>query len=161
MLPFSIMVMIVAPFSGKYAGAHSSRNITIVGCLLYLLGFSILLVLNQNTHIIILIISALIMGIGNGLFQPPTNTALMSCVPKEEVGTASGVLSLARNAGMILGIAIALGLFEVVKISLIDNQISYNQACVFAFKTTVAGCLITILIACISVYFAYDKKKQS
>ena len=52
------------------------------------------------------------MGIGNGCFQSPSNTAIITSVRKEELGIASGILSLSRNLGNILGVAISITLFE-------------------------------------------------
>lgn len=161
MLPFSVMVMIIAPFSGKYAGKHLNSRITVVGATIYFIGFSLLLLLKPNLSILVLILSSLIMGIGNGMFQSPSNTSLMSTVPKDEVGTASGLLSLARNSGMIFGIAFALGIFDFVKNYLLNVNTEYNLSCIFAFKSTVLACLLTILITGISLYFAYVAQKQS
>lgn len=161
MLPFSIMVMIVAPFSGKHAGKHLNSRITIVGAFVYFIGFSLLLFLKPDLSIWVLILSSLIMGIGNGMFQSPSNTVLMSAVPKDEVGTASGLLSLARNSGMIFGIAFALGIFDFVKNYLLTLKTDYNLSCIFAFKSTVFACLLTILIAGISLYVSYVSQKRS
>jgi fucose permease len=44
-----------------------------------------------------------IFGLGNGLFQSPNNSEVMSSLPMEKSGTASSVIATVRNLGMALG----------------------------------------------------------
>ena len=52
-----------------------------------------------------------VVGAGLGLFQAASYTLMMSSVPPERFGTASGALSLAQAAGMVLSVAIIGGVF--------------------------------------------------
>lgn len=45
-------------------------------------------------------------GLGVGLFQSPNNSALMGSVPRERLGTASGLLATVRTLGMLVGNAL-------------------------------------------------------
>jgi MFS family permease len=53
-------------------------------------------------------------GAGTGIFISPNSSALMGAAPKERQGTAGGVMALARNLGMALGVAAGSGLFASV-----------------------------------------------
>ena len=53
-------------------------------------------------------------GAGTGIFISPNSSALMGAAPKERLGTAGGVMALARNLGMALGVALGSGLFASV-----------------------------------------------
>jgi len=53
-------------------------------------------------------------GAGTGVFISPNSSALMGSAPRERQGVAGGVMSLARNLGMTLGVAVGSGLFASV-----------------------------------------------
>jgi MFS family permease len=48
-----------------------------------------------------------LVGFGSGLFTAPNNSALMGAAPKGRQGIAAGVMALARNVGMSLGVGLA------------------------------------------------------
>jgi len=56
----------------------------------------------------------LLLGAGTGLFISPNSSALMGAAPRHRQGIAGGVMALARNLGMSLGVAIASALFATV-----------------------------------------------
>ena len=56
-------------------------------------------------------VGAGVVGAGLGLFQAASYTLMMNSVPPERFGTASGALSLAQAAGMVLSVAIIGGIF--------------------------------------------------
>src|SRR3989442_4319636 len=49
----------------------------------------------------------ILMGGGSGLFTSPNVNALMSTVPPQQRGTASGINTMVTNTGQMLSIAIA------------------------------------------------------
>jgi MFS family permease len=53
-----------------------------------------------------------VMGLGTGLFISPNSSSLMGAAPRSHQGVAGGVLAVARNLGMLLGIAIAVTVFR-------------------------------------------------
>jgi EmrB/QacA subfamily drug resistance transporter len=46
------------------------------------------------------------LGLGVGIFQSPNNSALLGAVPRERLGTASGLLATMRSLGMLVGNAV-------------------------------------------------------
>ena len=46
-------------------------------------------------------------GVGIGLFNPANNSAIIGSLPRQMVGLASSFLALARNLGMVIGVAFA------------------------------------------------------
>lgn len=111
-LPYSIASSIVAPFAGGYSGKHGSRILTLIGPIIYIISLLIFSTFDTNTKMWEVIFASIVMGIGNGCFQSPSNNAIITSVKKSELGIASGILSLARNLGNILGVAITITLFE-------------------------------------------------
>ncbi|QSO46934.1 hypothetical protein JZ786_21305 [Alicyclobacillus mengziensis] len=45
-----------------------------------------------------------IFGVGQGMFQSPNNSNIMSTAPKNKVGLVGGLNALVRSIGMVLGI---------------------------------------------------------
>lgn len=83
-------------------------------------------------------------GLGTGIFQSPNNSAVMGSVPRERAGIASGVLSVIRNVGMVLGVASAGAIFA--------SREAYYGAFVPALRDAyLVGALFTVLSALLSI----------
>lgn len=156
-LPYSIASSAVAPFAGSYAGKHGSRLLTVVGPSIYILALIIFTTFNTSTQIWEIILASVIMGIGNGCFQSPSNTAIITSVKKEELGLASGILSLSRNLGNILGVAITITLFDSFRTMLINDGIAYQKAFLSSYHWTMCFGIGFGIICLSSAAFAYKK----
>jgi hypothetical protein len=55
----------------------------------------------------------LLAGLGLGLFSSANNSAIMGSVPMHRQGIASGVVSTARQLGMMLGVAASTTVFRM------------------------------------------------
>ncbi|MBC2581199.1 MFS transporter [Clostridium sp. DJ247] len=60
-----------------------------------------------------------ILSIGNGLFQSPNNSLVMSMVPKNKLGIAGSINALVRNIGLVFGVSLAT--------TLLYNRMSYKM----------------------------------
>jgi MFS transporter, DHA2 family, methylenomycin A resistance protein len=61
---------------------------------------------DTNTNDVVMLISLLLMGIGVSFTIPAMISAVISAVPKQHVGAASGALNSSRQLGAALGIAL-------------------------------------------------------
>ena len=155
-LPYSLASCIIAPFAGSYAGKHGSKILTRIGPSIYIIALIIFTGFGVHTKPWEVIAASIIMGIGNGCFQSPSNTAIMTSVRTEEIGIASGILSLSRNMGNILGVAITITLFENFR-----NMFSaggYEVAFLSAYHLTMAFGIIFGIICLTSAIIAYAKQ---
>ena len=107
-----IFVSIVAPLSGALSDRTGSRPITTLGLFIIALGFISVSTLSENTTLVGYLLRFVPIGIGVGLFQSPNNSAVMGSVPRENLGVASGLLSLTRTVGQITGIAVLSAIWE-------------------------------------------------
>ncbi len=153
-LPYSVASSIVAPFAGSYAGKHGSKLLTRIGPVVYIVSLLIFTTFNMNTKPIEVVLTSILMGIGNGLFQSPSNTAIMTSVASQEVGIASGILSLARNMGNILGVAITITLFESFRN--IFSSYGYQTAFFKAYHFTMYFGILFGIICLTSAIVAYN-----
>lgn len=154
-LPYSVASSIVAPFAGGYSGKHGSKILTRIGPSIYILSLLIFTQFNIHTKMWHVIAASVIMGIGNGCFQSPSNNAIITSVKKEELGIASGILSLSRNMGNILGVAITITLFESFVSIFTNNGNNYQQAFLNSYHLTMCfGILfgVTCLLCSIIAY---------
>jgi EmrB/QacA subfamily drug resistance transporter len=102
-----IVLSVVAPFSGYLSDKIGSEVLTLVGLILTSFGLILIGTLNENSSLIFLVIFIIIMTIGNGMFQSPNNSLIMSTVPKDKLGIAGSVNALIRNIGMVSGTSFA------------------------------------------------------
>jgi len=107
-----LVVSIVAPLSGALSDRTGSRPITTLGLFVLALGFIAVSTLTETTSTIGYLLRFIPIGIGIGLFQSPNNSAVMGSVPRENLGVASGLLSLTRTVGQTTGIAILSAIWE-------------------------------------------------
>lgn len=154
-LPYSIASSIIAPFAGSYAGKHGSKILTRVGPSIYIIALLIFTSFGINTKPWEIVAASVIMGIGNGCFQSPSNTAIMTAVKTEEIGIASGILSLARNLGNILGVAITITLFENFRNIFISK--GYETAFLNAYHITMAFGIIFGIVCLTCAIIAYSE----
>ena len=156
-LPYSIASAAVAPFAGAYSGKHGSKILTRIGPCVYIFALIIFTTFGLHTKAWQIIFASVIMGIGNGLFQSPSNNAIITSVKTNELGIASGILSLSRNLGNILGVAITITLFESFR------QVFANHGPQSAFlqsyhTTMLFGILFGLTCLTCSVIAYSDKK---
>jgi EmrB/QacA subfamily drug resistance transporter len=104
---YPLILSVVAPFSGHLSDKIGSEILTFFGLVVSSLGLLLMSSLNENSSIISMVLFIAVMSIGNGLFQSPNNSLVMSTVPRDKLGIAGSVNALVRNLGMICGIALS------------------------------------------------------
>ncbi|HEX2282366.1 MAG TPA: DHA2 family efflux MFS transporter permease subunit [Thermomicrobiales bacterium] len=107
MMPMSLMLMFVAPVSGRLSDRVGARWILTTGLTLVSVGI-VLITMNVSTttNWRTLLPALLITGTGMGMTFAPMTAAAMSRVPPRISGSASGILNTSRNVGQLLGIAV-------------------------------------------------------
>ena len=160
-LPYSFILSIVAPISGRLSGKYGSRYLTLFGAAVYCLSLLLFTLYNQDVSKWQIIFTSGLMGVGNGLFQSPSNNAIMTSVQKSELGIASGILALSRNMGNILGVALTITLFETFRNILLTNNYVYQTAFLYSYRITMCFGIGFGLLCFTFAYFAYSNNKQA
>jgi len=109
-----IVMAFTAPFSGRLSDRIGARIPTTLGMLIMSGGLFLVSRLTLNSPAYLIVLGLAITGLGTGLFVPPNNSALMGDAPRNRQGIAAGVLALARNVGMVLGIGLTGAIFTTV-----------------------------------------------
>lgn len=154
-LPYSVTLSFIAPISGNLAGKYGSRWLTLAGPVVFIFALGLFTIYDKNVQMWQIIAASGIMGIGNGLFQSPSNNAIMTSVNKEELGIASGILALSRNMGNILGVALTITLFESFRNMFLDTGKFYDLAFISAYKTTMCFGILFGILCFVCAYIAY------
>ncbi|MGC6176386.1 MFS transporter [Lacrimispora sp. 38-1] len=107
MMAYPLILMVAAPVSGHFSDKTGSEILTFVGLVFTSIGLFFMSFLNENSAVITMVCFIGIMSVGNGLFQSPNNSLIMSTVPRDKLGVAGSINALVRNMGMVCGIALA------------------------------------------------------
>ncbi len=109
-----IIMAVMAPLSGTLSDRVGTRLPTALGLFIMGVGLFLLSRLTLASHYGFAVLGLAICGLGTGLFVAPNNSALMGDAPRNRQGIAAGVLALARNVGMVLGIGLTGAIFTTV-----------------------------------------------
>jgi EmrB/QacA subfamily drug resistance transporter len=128
-LPMTVLVILVAPFAGRFSDRLGSRWLMASG--MALVGLSLYLFSRVGLHTTYpeLLPAMIIGGIGMPMAMSPTTAAAMATVPVDKAGVGAGVLNSFRQVGGSLGIAL-LGAVMASRSSSVANaaRASYEAA---------------------------------
>ncbi|MCM8711481.1 MFS transporter [Clostridium sp. SYSU_GA19001] len=165
MMIYPIFVAVVAPISGYLSDKIGSEILTLIGLVLITLGLISMSFLNLNSSYLSIILRVAIIGIGNGLFQSPNNSLVMSTALRHKLGIAASINALTRNLGMVFGIAFSLTLLYNRMSSKIGYPVNsfvkgredvFIYAMSFVYRTAGVISLIGIVLTLLRLT---DKKK--
>ena len=107
MMIYPLVLSVAAPISGHLSDKIGSELLTFVGLCFTVTGLFLMSTLNEYSTIGIMAVFLAILAIGNGLFQSPNNSLVMSTAPKEKLGIAGSINAFVRNLGMAAGVAVS------------------------------------------------------
>ena len=112
-------MVLVSPFSGRWADKYDSRLLSCLAMLILtavMAMFYYVEIFPLEGIIVILIIQ----GIGHAMFSPPNNRYALTIVDSEEVNDATAILTTSKEFGKTCSIA----LFTVIFTILIGNNVT-------------------------------------
>lgn len=115
MLPFPITLAATSAVSGALCARWPARIITTVGFLFLIISTLMFVFIGTAPSLSYIVLAQLVMGAGSGTFQVPNNNTVISAAPKGKLGVVASVNALARNIGMIGGIALSVAIFVWVQ----------------------------------------------
>ena len=105
--PVALTVMVTAPLGGKFSDRVGVRIPATIGLALSSLTVFSFTLLKPGANDLDILWRQIVLGIGISFFNPANNSAIIGSLPRERVGLASSFLALARNLGMVIGVAFA------------------------------------------------------
>jgi EmrB/QacA subfamily drug resistance transporter len=111
-LPWTATPMIVAPIAGALADRFGNRPFMLLGLTMQAIGLGwVALIAEPGMSYVELGIALTVAGIGISMCFPTVANAVMSSVPLEEAGVASGTNSALRELGGVFGVAVLAAVF--------------------------------------------------
>ena len=104
-LPVTVPMVFISPFSGRLIGRFGARRLMTAGMLFGTAGLLVLTRIAPDTSYALALVGYLLFGIAIGLVYAPMSTAAMAAMPAEKVGIASGVLAMDRIVAGSLALA--------------------------------------------------------
>ncbi|MDG6908699.1 MAG: MFS transporter [Nitrososphaerota archaeon] len=98
-LPLDLSFMISTIIGGRFSDKYGSRVLSSLGMIIITVSFVGAFAMNASTPYIIIAVVLLAVGAGNGLFISPNMRAIMSSVPANRRGIASGFRNTMFNIG--------------------------------------------------------------
>jgi MFS family permease len=124
MLPLTAGFLIAGPISGALSDRYGPRLFATGGLLVAAAAFTGLMLLPVNFPYWLFGTIIFFNGVGSGLFAAPNTAAIMSSVPADQRGSASGMRSTFQNSGMSLSIGIFFSLMIAGLASVLPQALS-------------------------------------
>jgi EmrB/QacA subfamily drug resistance transporter len=107
----SVIIVMVAPIAGWLSDRMGSRLLCTAGSTLIVIGQFFIASLGIDSTIPRIIFPLLLIGLGWAIFNSPNQSAILGSVPRDKVGTASGMNTTAARTGGAMGVALSATLF--------------------------------------------------
>jgi MFS family permease len=142
LLPFAVMMVIVAPMTGRLTVLVGSKMILVAGSLFAASSY-LVLVLDHSEEWTMYLATALL-GIGIAMGFASMANLIIEAVPAEQTGVATGMNTNIRNIGAALGSGIATSL---VIGTLLPDGYPKEHGYVLAFAVSGIGLVVAALVA--------------
>jgi EmrB/QacA subfamily drug resistance transporter len=106
LLPLLIGFVIMGPISGFLSDLFGARLFSTVGMVIQAVGFLLLTFLPSNFNYVLFALILFMLGVGQGMFAAPNTAAVMSSVPADQRGGASGMRATFQNSATLVSIGV-------------------------------------------------------
>jgi EmrB/QacA subfamily drug resistance transporter len=114
-LPITVPMIFISPFSGRLIGRFGARGLMTVGMVLGVAGLLVLTRVGAASPYSLTLAGYLLFGFALGLVYAPMSTAAMAAMPREKVGVASGVLAMDRVLSGAVSLAATGAVFHALQ----------------------------------------------
>jgi len=145
-----IMMATFSPLAGKWSDHIEPRKIASFGMALTALGLFLFTWIGNDTGLIYITSTLLLLGFGFALFSSPNMNAIMSSVEKRYLGIASGTVATMRLIGQMGSMAIAMVMFAVIigRVEIAPENYPQFIRCVnLSFSIFVVLCIVGIFFS--------------
>jgi EmrB/QacA subfamily drug resistance transporter len=112
LLPWTATLFLVAPIAGRLVDRIGERPLVVTGLALQAVGmFWISQVANGSVQYPELVLPLIVAGCGVSMAMPATQSASVGALPREAVGIASGIYSMMRQLGGVVGVVVLAAVF--------------------------------------------------
>jgi MFS family permease len=102
---------LIAPVAGWLSDRMGSRLLCTVGAAIIVVGQFFIASLSIDSSVPRIIFPLLLIGLGWAIFNSPNQSAILGSVPRDKLGTASGMNTTTARTGGAMGVALSATLF--------------------------------------------------
>ncbi|MFF3465056.1 MFS transporter [Streptomyces sp. NPDC001984] len=124
MLPLTVGFLVAGPVSGALSDKFGARLFAAAGFVVMAASFAGLLALPSDFDYRVFGALIFLNGLGGGLFAAPNTSIIMSSVPADARGAASGMRATFQNAGMVL----SMGVFFSLMVAGLSGTLPHSLA---------------------------------
>jgi MFS transporter, DHA2 family, multidrug resistance protein len=148
--PWPVIIVIVAPLSGRLADRYSSSLLAVIGLSIFTLGLLSLALLGGHPPVWQVLASTALCGFGFAVFQSPNNRDMMAAAPMKYASSAAGILNINRSLAQSIG-AGAVSMALVLAGASTASLASQAQAANSVLFVGVAGAAISVVISIVKL----------
>ena len=146
--PWPIVIVIVAPISGRLADRWSSARLAVIGLAVYTGGLASLALLGGHPPVWQVLTSTAVTGLGFAIFQAPNNRDMMGAAPLSFAGPAALTLNTGRTLAQSAGagaVSMALALSGASALSAAAEASAANAVLYVAVAGAGAAVVVSIV----------------
>lgn len=113
MISLSVPQLIMGPLGGKLADHFGATRMMVTGLIFLILGMFALGHLGSQLNKLFVVIPLVVMSVSNGIAWPSIAKTVLSSVPQEQAGAASGMFYTLYNLGRALSQTLAILVIEI------------------------------------------------
>ena len=152
-----LVMAVLTPFTGKLSDRIDPRILATSGMVMTTIALFTFSFLTSTTPIWFLVCTLLFLGCGFALFSSPNMNSIMSSVPDEQAGIASGTAGSMRVFGQVVSMATVMVIFSTVLGSVvISTEIADSLLKAISMVFIALGFLCTV-----GVWFSYARGKPN
>jgi EmrB/QacA subfamily drug resistance transporter len=108
LVPGYVLGSVAGPYAGRLADRRGPVLPATAGLAIQVAGLAIYAQLSLTTGLWVVVVAAIINGVGASFFFPANSSAIMKAAPPEAFGIASGMMRTFANIGMVFSFAVAI-----------------------------------------------------
>jgi MFS family permease len=108
LVPGYVLGSVVGPYAGRLADRRGPVLPATAGLAIQVVGLAIYAQLTMTTPLWVVVVAAVVNGVGASFFFPANSSAVMKAAPPEAFGISSGMLRTFGNIGMVFSFAVAI-----------------------------------------------------
>ena len=108
MIPPAVCMVVIGPFSGRLSDRFGWRLPTVCGMVITAAGaFILAFALQERSPVWLVIATMMMQSSGNGVFNSPNNSSILSVVDRSRYGVVSALTQLIRNSANVVSVAVS------------------------------------------------------
>ncbi len=114
LVPAAIVTAIASPVTGRLSDRLGARRFANLGMAVCVVGLVLLSRTAPDQSVAYVVLAMMVTSFGAAAFHAPNTSSVINSVPRRHYGVVSGFTNLARNAGNVVGVALATTAVSIV-----------------------------------------------